>query len=309
MPNQWPCGQHQMSPKKIHFHCSEMLPMLRRHLAAYLQRPASRLRTRLQRPPMKTEPFLFFGEEENSTTKTEPAQTATLPQNVTTQPAGTAEFFGSEEPQLTPAAMDEQPRSLGNGAPVFDLPSENLPSENLPSENLPFGGQPEPAAATGQQNDPFPGLPEATRPEPIETENSGQPFTSDLVPTPREPATISAPAFTVDPDENMESSNSIPVNSNAIGNSHQTTRLCPLPKICRPQAGCRQCRTCPPHLRWHCRNRRIPNQTKHTLIPTTDFRTIVPLNHGTRLLICLSTVPQILSTCVRFRGSSKKLRR
>ncbi|MDG1895115.1 MAG: hypothetical protein P8J37_09415 [Fuerstiella sp.] len=171
-------------------------------------------------PPRKTEPFLFFGEEENSTTKTEPAQTATLPQNVTTQPAGTAEFFGSEEPQLTPAAMDEQPRSLSNGAPVFDLPSENLPAENLP-----FGGQPEPAAATGQQNDPFPGLPEATRPEPIETENSGQPFTSDLVPTPREPATISAPAFTVDPDENMESSNSIPVNSTPLGTAPDDTAL------------------------------------------------------------------------------------
>jgi uncharacterized repeat protein (TIGR01451 family) len=153
--------------------------------------------------PEKSDPFLFFGEEQKTTTTTAPTDTVTPPQTVQTQPRTTAQFFGSEEPQLKPAAADEQPRSLSNDVPMFDLGPENQP----------FAGQPEPAAPTGQEDNPFPGLPASTQPETTESDNSGRPFTSDLVPTPREPSSNDAPPFTSDPGESPDFPSSIPVDS------------------------------------------------------------------------------------------------
>ena len=153
--------------------------------------------------PRKSDPFLFFGEKQNTTTTTPPTGSVTPPQTVQTQPGTTAPFYGSDEPQLKHAPADEQPRSLSNDVPMFDLTPENQP----------FGGQPEPAASIDQEDNPFPGLPASTQPEAIESGNSRRPFTSDLVPTPREPSSNSAPAFTSDPGESSDFPSSIPVDS------------------------------------------------------------------------------------------------
>ena len=149
--------------------------------------------------PEKSDPFLFFGEEQDTTT----TATVTPPQTAQTQPDTTAQFYGSEEPQLKPAAADEEPHSLSNGVPMFDLTPDDQP----------FGGQPEPTAPAGPEDSPFPGLPASTQPEATESDNSNRPFSSDLVPAPRDPSSNDVPAFTGDSGEAPEFPNSIPVDS------------------------------------------------------------------------------------------------
>ncbi|MEO2013136.1 MAG: hypothetical protein ABGZ53_02070 [Fuerstiella sp.] len=129
----------------------------------------------------RTEPFLFFGEQTDT-----PTDTTSPSQTVQIQPSGTARFDDSEIPQLKPAPTKGQSRSLSNGAPMFDLPSEKQP----------FGGQPEPAAPTGRQNEPFPGLPESAQPNAVEADNAQRSFAEDLVPAPREPFSDSVPVET-----------------------------------------------------------------------------------------------------------------
>lgn len=148
--------------------------------------------------PEKSEPFLFFGEEQDTTTAL--TDTATPPQ---TQPDTTAQFYGSEEPQLKPAADEKQPDSLSNGVPMFDLTPDDQP----------FGGQPESTAPAGPEDSPFPGLPASTQPKATESDNSSRPFSSDLVPAPRDPSSDDVPAFTSDSGDAPKFPNSIPVDS------------------------------------------------------------------------------------------------
>ncbi|MDG2127747.1 MAG: hypothetical protein P8K08_07110 [Fuerstiella sp.] len=145
----------------------------------------------------KTDQFLFFSQEESGTVGTTPTETVTLP-----QPA-TAPFYGAVEPQLKPAPADEPPRSLNDEVPMFDLEPENQP----------FGGQPEAVAPTGQQDNPFPGLPAPTDPEATDTFSDSRPAPPALVPTPREPSTRPVPVFSNDSDAGLDIPGSITVDS------------------------------------------------------------------------------------------------